>query len=233
MAQKLDFRGFPEEAFAFYRQLAENNNREWFQAHKSDYEDYVLLPASAFVVALGSRLKERNGTIHYDPRTNGQGSIKRIYRDLRFSKDKTPYKTNLGIRFWQGVKGGSGPSPGYFMHLEVSGADLYSGIHGFPKPVLTAYRAAVDRESTGAQLEAVLSDLRGARYEVGGEMLKRVPREYDPDHARAPLLRYKSLHARGPHISPDVVTSSDLVATCLTQCETMAPLNDWLAALGP
>lgn len=231
MTAEFAFHGFPQETLRFYRELKANNNREWFQAHKEEYEKYVLLPASAFVVTLGRRLKELHEDLHYDPRTNGRGSLMRIYRDLRFSKDKTPYKTRMGVRFWLGQKGGSGPSPGYFLHIEPSHGEVYSGMHGFPKPVLEAYRAAAADDEKGRELQDVLKDLRDQGYEVGGESLKRVPRGYDPDHAHAALLRYKSLYARGPRILPEVITSPAFVDVSFSQSKAMWPLNRWLAAL--
>lgn len=230
--EEFSFNGFPPQALQFLRDLARNNNRPWFQAHKPEYENRVLLPAAAFVVALGRRLKGSNEGIHYDPRTNGRGSVMRIYRDIRFSKDKSPYKTYIGVRFWQGAKGGSSPTPGYFIHLVPEGAEVYAGIHAFHKSFLNDYRAAVDRESSGARLQSIVDRLRDSRYEVGGESLKRIPPEYDPEHRRGRLLRFKSLYAKGARIAPNVVTSPDMVEGCYSQCAAMAPLNDWLTSVG-
>ena len=97
------FSGFPEEAARFLTQLSENNNRDWFNARKQVYANTIVTPAIAFVEAMGERLKYLSPHIQYDTRTNGQGSLMRIYRDIRFSKDKSPYKTWIGIRFWEGA----------------------------------------------------------------------------------------------------------------------------------
>ena len=88
----MPFEGFPKEGFKFFRDIKANNNREWFQEHKQEYIDYLQDPAVAFVIALGERLKSDFPGISYDTRTNGAGSVMRIYRDIRFSKDKSPYK---------------------------------------------------------------------------------------------------------------------------------------------
>lgn len=226
------FNGFPPAALQFLRDLAKNNNRPWFQAHKVEYEEKVLLPAAAFVVALGRRLKRLSEDIDYDPRTNGQGSVMRIYRDIRFSKDKTPYRTHVGIRFWQGSRGGSSPRSGYFLHVIPEGVEVYAGMHVFDKSFLADYRAAVDREPTGKRLQSIVDSLRDSQYEVGGESLKRVPPGYDREHKRGRLLRLKSIYANGARIEPKVVTSRDLVERCYSQCEAMAPLNDWLTSVG-
>jgi uncharacterized protein (TIGR02453 family) len=231
MGDMPSFTGFPEEGLGFLEGLAHNNNREWFEAHKADYRSYLLEPAQAFVVALGERLKLLSPEIAYDTRTNGSGSIMRIYRDLRFSKDKTPYNANLRAVFWQGA-GKKMENPGFFFGMDPHGAALYGGLHGFPKPVLTAYQEAVADDALGAELEAALAPLRSAGvYEIGGERYKRVPRGYDPDHARADLLRYKGLHVRSPQIQVPVLTTSELVEVCFEHCRAMAPLHHWLVGV--
>jgi uncharacterized protein (TIGR02453 family) len=109
------FEGFPEETVTFLSDLAKNNKKTWFDAHKNDYERFLVWPARAFTEAIGERLITVVPGIIAEPRING--SIFRIYRDTRFSKDKTPYKTHLGIFCWDG----SGPKmecPGFYFHLE-------------------------------------------------------------------------------------------------------------------
>ena len=102
------FEGFPAAGFEWFRKLAKNNNRTWFEKHKQEYVDNLQAPALAMVVELGERLKSVVPSISYDARPNG-GSMMRIYRDIRFSKDKTPYKTHIGINWWEGSgKGGTG-----------------------------------------------------------------------------------------------------------------------------
>jgi uncharacterized protein (TIGR02453 family) len=231
MSDMPSFTGFPTEGLSFLEGLAHNNNREWFEAHKADYRSFVLEPAQAFVVALGERLKLLSPEIAYDTRTNGSGSIMRIYRDLRFSKDKTPYNANLRAVFWQGA-GKKTENPGFFFGMDAHGAALYGGMHGFPKSVLTAYQEAVADDVRGAELEAALETLRSAGvYEIGGERYKRVPRGYDPDHARADLLHYKGLHVRSPQIEAPVLTTPELVEVCFEHCRAMAPLHHWLVGV--
>lgn len=228
MSNEQSFSGFPKEGLEFLAGLAENNNREWFEAHKGDYRAYVLEPAQGFVATLGERLKLLSPGISYDTRTNGSGSIMRIYRDLRFSKDKTPYNPNLRVIFWEGA-GKKTENPGFFFGMDAGGAGLYGGMHSFPKPLLTAYQEAVADEKLGADLEVALASLKepGA-CEIGGEQYKRVPRGYDPDHPRADLLRYKGLHARSPKIEPATLVSPELVEACFEYCHQMAPLHRWL-----
>ena len=97
---KIAFDGFPKKGVEFLRQLSEHNDREWFSQHKDEYNEYLLAPARDFVTALGERLRKISPGIIADPRTDR--SIFRINRDTRFAKDKSPYKTHLGIFFWEG-----------------------------------------------------------------------------------------------------------------------------------
>lgn len=231
MRSETAFSGFPEEGLAFYQALAANNNREWFQAHKQDYIDYVQAPAVAFIMTLGERLKTLSDGIRYDTRTNGAGSLLRIYRDIRFSKDKTPYKTNLGIILWQG-EGKKTECPAFYFHMEADAGQMHCGMHHFGKPMLAAYRDAVIDDKMGAELEDALAKVKGAgSYRIGGEHYKQVPRGYDPAHRRVGLLLYNGLSASAPPLAPSLVTSPDLVEVCFQQCRDMAPLFHWLVKL--
>jgi len=152
MSEIPPFTGFPEGGFEFLRQIAVNNNKAWFEAHKSEYVENLQRPAQAFVVTLGERLRSVFPAIGYDPRPHG-GSLMRIYRDIRFSKDKSPYKTHIGANFWDGDRKGEGS--GFHFFMDAEGARLYVGHHEFSKPLLQAYRAAVLDERQGKQLGRV------------------------------------------------------------------------------
>ena len=225
-----DFSGFPQEGLDFLRDLADNNNRVWFQAHKETYVTHVLDPAQDFVQALGQRLKTISDGIMYDARPNG-GSILRIYRDVRFSKDKTPYNTNLRVVFWEGDAKRT-ENPGYYVSIEPTGASVFCGQHGFPKPVLEAYREAVVDDSLGEGLEKAIASVEAAGgYQVGGSHYKRVPRGYDSDRPRADLLKHNGLYAHVGDISPEVITTPEFVEVCFQHCRRMAPLQQWLVKM--
>lgn len=227
------FNGFPREGLRFFEQIAANNNRDWFQAHKQQYLDYLQTPALAFVVEFGGKLKRIAPDITFDTRTNGAGSLMRIYRDTRFSKDKSPYKSHIGMDFWHGG-GKKRQTSGFHFWMDAGGGVLYGGFHGFPKPVLAAYRDAVAAERTGKRLEQVIAKIRAQQgFTVGGEQLKRVPPGYPKDHPRGDLLRYKGLHAHGPTIRPSDLQSSELIEICLRQAKLLAPLHRWLVEIDP
>lgn len=232
MSEHASFSGFPPEGLRFLSELAANNNREWYEEHKQDYRRYVVEPALIFVEILGQRLQQEiSSGIIYDTRTNGSGSLMRIHRDTRFSEDKTPYKTHVGLMFWEGPAKKL-ENPGFMLHLDPTGGEVYGGVYMFSKPLLTAYRTAVLDENLGSQLTAALETVQGAGgYTTGGEHYKRVPRGFDADHERADLLRYNGLHASSPRIDTGAIISPELVELCLQHCRAMAPLQQWLVQM--
>ena len=184
MSNQPPFAGFPKESLQYLKDLAANNNREWFKAHEDDYRRFVLTPAQDFVIAFGERLKTISKGISYDPQTNGSGSIMRIYRDIRFSKDKTPYHTYLRIIFWEGSLKKT-ENPGYYFSMEPDKAVLYSGLHMFSKELLERYRQAVLDPGLGEDLEAAVQAVKQAgKFDVGGESYKRVPAGFPADHVQ-------------------------------------------------
>ena len=145
-------------------------------------------PAQAFIEGMGARLKKLSPGIHAYPRINR--SIFRIYKDVRFSKDKSPYKTHLGIWLWEG-EGAKFESSGYYFHLEPPNILLGVGIHIFSKNLLKAYReAVVDPVAGDALVKAVQEVSQKGCYNLGEEHYKRVPRGYDPERPNAELLDY-------------------------------------------
>ena len=221
------FSGFPAEGIQFLHDLVQNNEREWFNPRKEIYKKQIVAPAVAFVQTMGDRLQHLSNGIQYDTRTNGSGSVMRIYRDTRFSKDKTPYKAYVGIIFWEGA-GKKTENPGFHLGLTGSGASLHVGMHGFPKPMLAAYRQAVADDRLGAELMAAVTAVQSAGYTVGGEHYKRVPRGFDADHPRANWLRYAALFASSENIPANIVTSANFIDVCFDHFEKMAPIQRWL-----
>jgi uncharacterized protein (TIGR02453 family) len=194
------FSGFRPEAIQFLADLADNNERSWFQPRKGDYERLLKTPLEELCVVLDQRFRERGIPLSADPAR----SPFRIYRDVRFSKDKSPYKTNVGASF--PYIGGHADAGGYF-HL--SPGEIYAG-GGMWHPErerLTAWRALVD---SGVGLEALDDPAFVATFgSVGGDALSRVPAGFAKDHPRADLLKLKDV-TFGRHLSDDEATSADL-----------------------
>src|SRR5690606_19091043 len=164
---------FSAQTLAFLKGLSANNNKAWFDAHRADYEAHYIAPAKEFVSALGPALQQLSPGLQAEPRVNG--SIFRINRDVRFSKDKTPYKDHLDLWFWEG-ESRSFACSGLFFRLQAKQLILGAGMHRFDKPWLERYRAAVLDEDKGKALTALLKKAEKAGYAVGGDNLKKVPR---------------------------------------------------------
>lgn len=229
MSEIPPFTGFPPAAFEWFRQITVNNNKTWFEAHKAEYVENLQRPAQAFVQALGERLTSEVPSVGYDPRPHG-GSLMRIYRDIRFSKDKSPYKNHIGANFWDGQKGMGGS--GFHFFMDAEGARLYVGKHEFSKSDLVAFRAAVDDNRRGGQLRKAVDELRRSEgFGIDGEQYKRVPAGFDPDHPRADLLRHKGLYGHSPHIRPETLQTPELIERCLEYAKTLLPLHRWFMQL--
>jgi len=225
------FTGFPKAGLQFLADLAENNDHNWFEAHKTAYEVSLLAPAQLFVVALGTKLQTLASGITCDTRTDGRGVLMRIHRDTRFSADKSPYKTRLAGLFREG-RTKKMESPAFGFQIDANGMDLLAGLYKFTPPVLADYRDKVADERGGTKLSAVLEAVsEKGDYALRGEHYKRVPAGYDPNAKYADLLRYDGLYGVSPRITADDMRSPELVDLCYTHYQNMAPLYDWLKHL--
>jgi uncharacterized protein (TIGR02453 family) len=221
------FSGFPDKGLEFFAQLDQNNNREWFLHHKQEYLDYVVAPAREFVMVLGDQLTKLIPQLQYDPSPR-LGSIMRIYRDIRFSKDKTPYHSRLRLLFWTGV-GKKTDNPSIYMRINHTGAKVGVGVHRFSSAQLHTYRQAVLDSRQGKRLASLLAKIENyPEYSVGGLHYKRVPRGLPSDHPRETLLRYKGIHGSSPYIAPDIVRSPQVTSAILEQCRKLSPIITWL-----
>ena len=174
------FNGFPADAVRFLAALARSNNRAWFQANKDRYEQSVRGPALAFIEAMAGPLERVSRHIYADPSPAG-GSLMRIYRDTRFSPDKTPYKTNIGIQF-RHERGDDVHAPGLYFHIDPKECFLACGMWRPPADALAAIRARIAEHPDiwlAARDNKAFVKVWGR---VSGETLKRPPRSFDLDH---------------------------------------------------
>jgi len=226
MADDAVFSGFIKETVRFFTALRKNNNKEWFDRNRETYDRHVMGPAKLFVTAMGKRLKKIAPHIVAVPRVNK--SIFRINRDTRFSLDPTPYKTNLGILFWDGDRSRL-ESSGYYFHLEPPDLWLGVGMYMIPDPLLGRYRKAIVDPKRGveiAKITAAISAMAG--FSLGGEHYKRVPAGFDPAHSNAALLKHKGLYASFEAKIPAEFFTARLVDYCFERYEPLAPLHRWL-----
>ncbi len=208
------------ELFAFLAELRRHNNREWFNENKDRYLAEVRDPTLALVASLASGLDRISRHISVDPRPSG-GSMMRIYRDTRFSRDKTPYKTNVGIHF--GLKAPRDfEAPGYYLHLEPGRVFMGAGIWHPGADTLRAIR------------EAIVKDPRGwtAARRVGlshdQETLKRPPRGFDPEHPLIDDLKRLSF-TTGAEFSERQACAPDFAVRYTAACRRTVPLMRFLA----
>lgn len=222
-----DFGGFSDATQQFLRDLRDNNDREWYQANKKTYEKAVKKPAKVWVEAMGTRLHDIDDKLTVDTRANGSGSLMRMARDTRFSKDKSPYKTNIAMMWWHGT-GKKTQHPAFGMQITPDDAGLMVGMFGFPKPMLNAYRQAVVNDTLGEDLLEAIDTVQSRGYEILGEHYKTTPRGYDKDHPRADWLKYNALYTHATDLSWDTLKSDNLVDVCFEHFEKMAPIHHWL-----
>lgn len=213
---------FPPDTVAFLRDLKKNNNREWFTANKSGYELMVRQPASDFCDHMTAALAKLTGVPH-------GSKIFRVHRDVRFSKDKTPYKAYLHILFQPAENTGA---PKWFFGLEPDKLVLGTGIFGFEKQALVAYRQRAAGPA-GKALAKQLDKMRAAGIRIRDPELKRVPSGFAADLPQADLLRHKGLTAWADHPGgPAAAAKPDIVKTSVDTYKTLKPVFTWLSTLG-
>jgi len=220
-----EFSGFPKEFFSFFDRLKKNNSKEWFEKNREEYEKHVLHPSREFVIEMGKKLRRVAPEINAIPQINK--SLFKINRDVRFSKDKSPYKTYMGIWLWDGHRKRM-ESSGFYLHTENKAIFVGVGIKMFPKPLLDRYRQAVADKKLGAELKKVVKKVTDSGYLVDGKHYKKVPRGYDPDHPNAEFLLFNGLTARLEDKVPDAFYSGEIIDYAYSHYRNMLPLHRWL-----
>jgi uncharacterized protein (TIGR02453 family) len=229
MPTQSSFSGFSPDGLRFLEGLAANNNKAWFDAHRAAYDESLIEPAKAFVEAIGPRLRRFAPNVQSEPRVNG--SIMRINRDVRFSKDKSPYKTTFDMWFWEGQDRGW-DIPGFFFRLEPKRLILGAGQHHLDKEKLDRFREAVVNDKTGRALVKALDRVReSGPYSVYGAERKTVPRGFDAAHPRASLLLHEGLFASFEAPPPHELATPKFVEFCAGHFRAMAPFNAWLRSV--
>jgi uncharacterized protein (TIGR02453 family) len=216
---------FTKDTVDFFLDLSMNNSREWFLENKRRYEDSVLTPSKLFVEEMGHRLMEIAPDIIAIPQVNK--SLFRLNRDTRFSPDKTPYKTHLGIIMWQGTAKRM-ENPGYYFHIEPGKYMVGAGLYTFPKDIMDLYRKAVIHEKLGPELDAIIKEVEQKGYYVGEKKYKRVPRDYPPDHKRGDLLKYGGMYALEEGPLPDWLFTGRITDELMKRFNDMKPVQDWM-----
>lgn len=215
---------FSKATLDFLDELAAHNERAWFEANKHRYEALVREPALAFIEAMAPELAKFAPHFRAEPRKVG-GSLMRVFRDTRFSRDKTPYKTNIGIQFRHEL-GKDVHAPGLYLHIATDGCFLGAGCW-HPEP--DALGRIRDRVAADPKRWLKVRDDRkmAAQWELAGESLSRPPRGYAADHPAIEDIKRKDFVALAP-LSFAEATRRDLVKTAGTRFAAVAPLMQFL-----
>ncbi|MEX0345994.1 MAG: DUF2461 domain-containing protein [Rhizobiaceae bacterium] len=223
----MGFDGFPKQTATYLKSLKKNNSKDWFEANRADYQAYVVEPALAFIEAMLPVAES------LDPPHKGaaklNGSFRRLNRDVRFSKDKTPYNPRIHMIFWTGDH--PNRSAGIHLVLGPAGFGYGSGHWAFEGDALERYRSAVLDAGKRKSLEAALKSVGAIGCDVDEPPLKTIPRGYDKEAPGANWLRYKGIVARtmseeAGH-DPRLFTG-DCTGYCAGLMQAMAPLNKWV-----
>jgi uncharacterized protein (TIGR02453 family) len=222
------FAGFADASGRFFKALARNQRRDWFTSHRAEYEEGWRAPMHALLAEVRTRVQP------LFPREEvSLPKVFRIYRDVRFSKDKSPYKTHIGG--YVAIGGGKGGPFGAavpYLHIGAGEVFVAAGQYMMDPTQLADFRAAVADDSRGGKLVALLARLARAGFTVGSyDQLARAPRGFDPEHPRADLLKRKGLIVSFPALPRRLLVSPKLADWLVAHTKRTVPLIDWLAAV--
>ena len=219
------FSGFPKELFTFLRQLAKNNNREWFNDNKPRYKQHIVEPMTEFVAAMGVRFDKMQIRFVADPRPHG-GSMFRIYRDTRFSKDKRPYKLHAACHF-RHEAGKDAHAPGFYVHLEPNSVFFGGGVWIPPNPVLEQIRNTIVENPNAWKRIITNASFKKRFGEIQGDGLKRPPRGFDKDHPFIEDLKRKSFFV-AQHVDSKLALTPKFIQEVERSFKTASPLMKYL-----
>jgi uncharacterized protein (TIGR02453 family) len=208
VTQPAEFSGFPVAALDFFDDLEVDNTKSFWEAHRHVHAEAVKAP----MVALAAALADEFGT----------AKVFRPYRDVRFAKDKTPYKTH------QGAFVASGPSTGWYVEVSARGVRTGAGFYEATPGALAAVREAIDDDRTGPELERIVAVLEAEGWTVGGDRLKTTPRGYARDHPRIELLRHRSLTIGRSHGFEPVIHTPEILDVVRDDWRALRPFVEWI-----
>jgi uncharacterized protein (TIGR02453 family) len=204
----MEFTGFPVAALDFYDDLELDNTRSFWNAHKQVWEQSVRDPMVALTDALAPEF--------------GAAKVFRPYRDVRYAKDKTPYKDH------QGAFVAAGPATGWYLEVGAPGVRVGAGFYHAPSEALAAIRGAIDDPVTGPELERILAGLERRGWSRSGEQVRTAPRGWPADHPRIELLRHKVMAMGKSYGFADIVHTPELLGEVRRDWRAARPFVEWL-----
>jgi len=222
----MEFKGFSKKTLPFLESIRKNNNKEWFEAHRNEYENYILNPSRLFVAEMGEHLMALEPTINYEPKINK--SLFRIFRDTRrMGANKLPLKHRIGFIFWQGNNKRL-QSSSFYMHFSPDELFVAVGVRWFEKPMLDAYRGYIKDDDKRDELQNILDEITSKGYKIIDKGYKRFPRGFDESMSNAELSLYKGM-ATYTILDPKLITDGDKLTNKLYEIyEDMLRLQQFM-----
>ena len=219
----MEFKGFSKHTLPFLESIRQNNDKEWFEAHRSEYDEYILEPSRAFVNEFGEHLMALEPSINFSPKINK--SLFRIYRDTRrMGAIKVPLKHRIGVIFWQG-SGSRMQTSSFYLHFSPDELFVAVGVRWFEKPMLEAFREYIKDDNRRANLAKVLDTLETSGYKVIEKGYKSYPRDFNAQMPDADLSLYKGM-ATYKVLDPKLIENGDKLIDILYKIyEEMLPLQ--------
>jgi len=222
----MEFKGFSKKTLPFLKKIKANNNKEWFELHKKEYEELILEPSRAFVLEMGEHLQALEPTINFSPKINK--SLYRIYRDTRrMGANKEPIKHRIGVIFWQGNNKRM-QSSSFYLHFSPDELYVAVGVRWFEKPMLDAFREYILDDDKRTQLDAILSSIRAKGYTHLEKGYKRYPKGFNADMPSADLSLYKGMatyQVLDPHL---IEKGEEFIDTLYKIYEDMLPIQQYM-----
>ncbi len=223
----MQFNGFPKEGIEFLKRLKQNNTKEWFEAHRSEYEKYILEPNRAYVEEMGETLQILVPFIHAESKINR--SLFKIYRDSRFHLDD-PIKERIGIIMWQGA-GHRMQSSAFYMHYSPDEVFVAAGIRNFKPPLLATYREYIKQSEKREVLHLILEDLKTKGYQIGEPKFKRVPKGFDINDSYSYLYKMGAIYAYKTFKPDNIFYSPKIIDRNFKIYQDMYELQQWVYEL--
>ena len=225
MGEIMEFNGFTKEGVEFLKELKNNNSKEWFLNHRYIWERSILRSNKAFIKDMGETLQILVPTINALPKVGG--SLFRIYRDTRFSKDKTPMKSKIGLLFWQGSSHRM-QSSSFYMHYDEKEYFVAAGIRNFKPPLLKVYREYIKDERNAEALHVELKKLKDLGYLLPEPKYKRVPKGFDKNDKYSYLSLFGAMYAYKIFSIDDIFFTQELLDRLFCIYSDMFELQKWV-----
>ena len=221
----MQFNGFSKKGTKFLEDLSKNNTKAWFEDHRHIWEDEIRKPTEAFVEEMGETLQILVPTINYNPKVGA--SLFKIYRDVRFSKDKTPMKSKIGILFWQG-SGHRMQSSSFYMHFNKDEYFIASGIRNFKPPMLKTFKEYIKEEKHREELHNILEDLKQKGYSLPEYKFKRLPQGFSKNDKYIELALYGAMYSYKTFPIDDVFYKFEVATRAFEIYDDMKDLQKWV-----